>query len=32
MKKILIGLVAVVAIAVGGYFSFIFYTEHRAAA
>ena len=32
MKKILIGLVAVVAIAAGGYFGFVFYAQHRAVA
>ena len=31
MVKILTGLVAVVAIAVGGFFGFQFYTQHRIA-
>src|SRR3954451_7400312 len=32
MRKILIGLVAVVVIAAGGYFGFLFYVQHRAVA
>lgn len=32
MKKILIGLLAVVAIAAGGYFGFLYYAQYRAAA
>jgi cell division protein FtsL len=31
MVKILMGLIAVVAIAVGGFFGFEFYTQHRIA-
>src|SRR5882672_3907819 len=31
MIKVLVGLVAVVAIAVGGFFGFQFYTQHRVA-